>query len=308
MNPASPHVPQTDSAAAAVLVVEDNDTTRDRIATLLRSRGYEVAEAIDGIEALRKVSRRKFDAIVLDLVLPNVDGWQFRATQLGHPEMASIPTVIVSVQPLRAPARYPYARPMWYRSPSRTPTCCRRLSAPARRDSRCGWRQTAMPQTVMPSRCSGPTAARLRASIMRRMPRRSAGARNGGHPSPRAQARDASCIAASTAPATAVQSTAVGARLVAPDHRRRRSAEATTSGPYQLIELCLSKSPSDLAARQSTETSHGVRAVGALSRVCIGGWRERGCRVGCDEAAGPKGQSCGDGVWLLRRHAIVAVV
>ena len=106
MNPASPHVPQTDSAAAAVLVVEDNDTTRDRIATLLRSRGYEVAEAIDGLEALRKVSRRKFDAIVLDLVLPNVDGWQFRATQLGHPEMASIPTVIVSVQPLRAPARY----------------------------------------------------------------------------------------------------------------------------------------------------------------------------------------------------------
>ena len=106
MNPAASHVPPSDSAVAAVLVVEDNDTTRDRIATLLRSRGYEVAEAIDGLEALRKVSRRKFDAIVLDLVLPNFDGWQFRAMQLRHPEMSSIPTVIVSVQPLRAPERY----------------------------------------------------------------------------------------------------------------------------------------------------------------------------------------------------------
>jgi CheY-like chemotaxis protein len=89
-----------------VLVVEDNDTTRERVAKLLRTNGYEVVQAVDGLEALRHVSRHSFDAILLDLILPHVDGWQFRATQLRHPELASIPTVIVTVQPLREPERY----------------------------------------------------------------------------------------------------------------------------------------------------------------------------------------------------------
>jgi CheY-like chemotaxis protein len=94
------------SAPASVLIVEDNDTTRSRMATVLRARGYEVAEATDGLQALQKVTQRRFDAILLDLVLPHVDGWQFRATQLRHPELALIPTVIVTVQPLREPERY----------------------------------------------------------------------------------------------------------------------------------------------------------------------------------------------------------
>jgi len=93
-------------ASGTVLIVEDNDSTRVRMSNLLRADGYEVIEAVDGLDALRKVSARQFDAILLDLVLPNVDGWQFRATQLRHPELASIPTVIVTVQPLREPDRY----------------------------------------------------------------------------------------------------------------------------------------------------------------------------------------------------------
>ena len=105
VNPTSAHG-ERPSTARSVLVVENNDTTRDYISTLLRERGYEVTEAVDGLDALRKVSSRLFDAIVLDLVLPNVDGWQFRATQLRHPELATIPTVIVTVQPLREPDRY----------------------------------------------------------------------------------------------------------------------------------------------------------------------------------------------------------
>ena len=92
--------------AASVLVVEDNDTTRNRMSRLLRQRGYTVTEATDGLDALRKVTAARFDAILLDLLLPHVDGWQFRATQLRHPELARIPTVIVTVQPLREPDRY----------------------------------------------------------------------------------------------------------------------------------------------------------------------------------------------------------
>ena len=93
--------------AASVLVIEDNDTTRHRMSGLLRQRGYTVTEATDGLDALRKVTAARFDAILLDLLLPHVDGWQFRATQLRHPELCvRPPTVIVTVQPLREPDRY----------------------------------------------------------------------------------------------------------------------------------------------------------------------------------------------------------
>jgi two-component system chemotaxis response regulator CheY len=94
------------SGGRSVLVVEDNDVTRDRMTTVLRAAGYEVSEATDGLDALKKVSARRFDAILLDLIMPHVDGWQFRATQLRHPELATIPTVIVTIQPLREPDRY----------------------------------------------------------------------------------------------------------------------------------------------------------------------------------------------------------
>ena len=96
----------TRTALASVLVVEDNDTTRQRITTLLDAHGFAVTEAVDGRDALNKVLTRPFKVIVLDLVLPHVDGWQFRATQMAHPELARIPTVIVTVQALREPARY----------------------------------------------------------------------------------------------------------------------------------------------------------------------------------------------------------
>jgi two-component system response regulator MprA len=100
----SPAVAKPDSRC--VLVVEDIETTRQRVAQALRRDGYEVVEAADGLEALKQASERRFDAILLDLVMPNMDGWQFRETQLRHPELASVPTVIVTVQPLREHDRY----------------------------------------------------------------------------------------------------------------------------------------------------------------------------------------------------------
>jgi len=81
---------------ARVLVVEEIETTRRRMTHLLRTNGYGVDEALDGLEALKKISTNRFDTIVLDLVLPRVDGRQFRQTQLRHPELACIPTVLVT--------------------------------------------------------------------------------------------------------------------------------------------------------------------------------------------------------------------
>jgi two-component system chemotaxis response regulator CheY len=103
---AATHPADPKAATRSVLVVEDNEVTRDRMTSLLRGAGYNVSEAIDGLDALKKVSAHRFDAILLDLILPHVDGWQFRATQLRHPELAAIPTIIVTIQPLREPDRY----------------------------------------------------------------------------------------------------------------------------------------------------------------------------------------------------------
>jgi CheY-like chemotaxis protein len=102
----SPPPGRDQPARKCVLVVEDIDTTRQRLAQALRREGYDVVEAADGLEALKQVSEQRFDAILLDLVMPNVDGWQFRETQLRHPELAMVPTVIVTVQPLREHDRY----------------------------------------------------------------------------------------------------------------------------------------------------------------------------------------------------------
>jgi CheY-like chemotaxis protein len=97
--------------SARLLVVEDNDTTRQRLARLLNASGHRVDEATDGLDALKRASSTRFDAILLDLVLPTVDGWQFRETQLRHPELAAIPTVIVTARPLREPDRYALRTP-----------------------------------------------------------------------------------------------------------------------------------------------------------------------------------------------------
>jgi two-component system response regulator MprA len=100
-----------------VLIVEDTEPTRRRMSATLSAHGYDIVEASDGLKALKAVSAQRFDAILLDLVMPNVDGWQFRETQLRHPELAAIPTVIVTVQPLREPERYALRTPNIIRKP-----------------------------------------------------------------------------------------------------------------------------------------------------------------------------------------------
>jgi two-component system, cell cycle response regulator CpdR len=59
---------------ARVLVAEDNPAVREFIIRSLSSVGYTVAGAIDGQQALDMLAREKFDALVSDIVMPNVDG------------------------------------------------------------------------------------------------------------------------------------------------------------------------------------------------------------------------------------------
>ena len=80
-----------------ILLVDDDDALREALAEFLEERGYEVSCAGDGREALALLAAPPApNAILLDLAMPVMDGWAFRAAQRRDPRWASIPTIILS--------------------------------------------------------------------------------------------------------------------------------------------------------------------------------------------------------------------
>ena len=90
-----------DAAAAAtgalVLVIEDDAKSADLLRIYLTEAGYTVDVARDGAEGLKKVKRLAPDAIILDVLLPKVDGWAFLTQVKGDPTTKDIPVIIVSI-------------------------------------------------------------------------------------------------------------------------------------------------------------------------------------------------------------------
>jgi CheY-like chemotaxis protein len=84
------------SAGAGVLVVEDDFDSREMLRILLESEGYSVMSAADGREALEQLLAAAPCLIILDLMMPVMNGWEFRAVQTQDPVLAKIPVVVVS--------------------------------------------------------------------------------------------------------------------------------------------------------------------------------------------------------------------
>ncbi len=70
----SENSPSLEAKAASVLVAEDNPAVREFITRALSSAGHKVTAAVDGQQALDILAREKFDVLVSDIVMPNVDG------------------------------------------------------------------------------------------------------------------------------------------------------------------------------------------------------------------------------------------
>jgi two-component system, cell cycle response regulator DivK len=68
--------PEIANAAPLVLVVDDVDHGREIFAEYLEYRGFRVATAADGLEALDKAFELRPDVILMDLSLPGIDGWE----------------------------------------------------------------------------------------------------------------------------------------------------------------------------------------------------------------------------------------
>jgi DNA-binding response OmpR family regulator len=79
-----------------LLVVEDDPDIADTIARLFDRRGYLVLTACDGAEALDLIAARRPDAVILDIDLPKVDGWQVCRIVKKHPLTRLTPIVLVT--------------------------------------------------------------------------------------------------------------------------------------------------------------------------------------------------------------------
>lgn len=82
---------------AKILIVDDDPDMRLAIGSVLRSRSYDVIEASDGEEALSKLKEEKPDIMLLDLLMPKMDGFavvkELKNTQENYP---NIPILIIS--------------------------------------------------------------------------------------------------------------------------------------------------------------------------------------------------------------------
>jgi CheY-like chemotaxis protein len=80
-----------------VLIVEDDDDLREMMAHMLSIEGFEAATVSNGREALEYLHTAiKPHVILLDLMMPVMDGWEFRRQQKADPDLAPVPVIVLS--------------------------------------------------------------------------------------------------------------------------------------------------------------------------------------------------------------------
>ena len=79
-----------------ILVVEDDKFLRELIIRKLDEEGYTTSEAVDGEEGAKKTKEEKPDLVLLDLILPGIDGFEVLASIKQNPQTSSIPVIILS--------------------------------------------------------------------------------------------------------------------------------------------------------------------------------------------------------------------
>lgn len=82
-----------------VLLVEDDESVRQLVRVTLEMNDYEVVEAKDGLEGLLLLEMHKPDAVVLDLMMPDVGGERMLAQLRATPETKRTPVVIITGKP-----------------------------------------------------------------------------------------------------------------------------------------------------------------------------------------------------------------
>jgi CheY-like chemotaxis protein len=79
-----------------VLIVDDDLDLASVLSDALATAGLRSVIALDGREAMDALQRQKPSVILLDLMMPGMDGWEFRKAQRARPEVASIPVIVMT--------------------------------------------------------------------------------------------------------------------------------------------------------------------------------------------------------------------
>ena len=90
-------MPRQSVARCPVLIVEDDADLREMVAQLLYLEGFHTAAVANGREALDYLRHEDApDLILLDLMMPVMDGWEFRRRQQADPALADVPVIVLS--------------------------------------------------------------------------------------------------------------------------------------------------------------------------------------------------------------------
>jgi two-component system chemotaxis response regulator CheY len=81
-----------------ILVIDDSSTTRMFYRETLESAGFQVEEALNGLEGLEKSMLAAFDLVIVDINMPKMDGFAFLAELRRRPEVMSVPAIVISSQ------------------------------------------------------------------------------------------------------------------------------------------------------------------------------------------------------------------
>ncbi len=82
--------------AKKISVIEDDKFLRELIVQKLSNEGYDIIEAVDGEKGVESVKKEKPDLILLDLILPGIDGFEVLARIKSDPALSEIPVIILS--------------------------------------------------------------------------------------------------------------------------------------------------------------------------------------------------------------------
>jgi two-component system cell cycle response regulator DivK len=79
-----------------ILVIEDTEDNRQIVRDLLESAGYELIEALDGLEGVAAAEHEHPDLILMDIQLPGIDGYEATRRIRAVPALATVPIIAVT--------------------------------------------------------------------------------------------------------------------------------------------------------------------------------------------------------------------
>ena len=92
---------QQQETPGKILVVDDNQDSRELVIKILKGKGHQLVEAVDGEDALKKVAAEQPDLILMDISLPKIDGHEVTRRLKQNKLFASIPVIALTAHAMK---------------------------------------------------------------------------------------------------------------------------------------------------------------------------------------------------------------